>query len=320
MSNILLCSRPTKTDFLHQACAINANEIQGLSCSKPSTLAPYTPYVLGEKAHSIESQLLVGLAEPKVAKNLTDISLALGEDNTLVLAEVTQKLQEFNIGLIGNSTTLYGHQIEGFGKALKSYQEALMNYREAIKFNTEAKGLAKQQVLNAHQKLQITFKHEFNAITTRVKAKRGTPISNPQRAMNIAQSSRNVAKLEVTSNIQANNLIQFAKYTSYLGNGLALIDFSSRVGNIYNEYQVEGDWERELFVESLSFAASTYTASSIVTAGATLIMVATPTGWAIIVGGLLLTGTAAAASITMNNFLKKHGSQIYNYLMNRLGL
>jgi hypothetical protein len=41
-----------------------------------------------------------------------------------------------------------------------------------------------------------------------------------------------------------------------LGNGLAVIDFGSRVGNIHNSYQAGGNWERDFFIESSSFAAS----------------------------------------------------------------
>jgi len=36
------------------------------------------------------------------------------------------------------------------------------------------------------------------------------------------------------------------------------IDFGSRIASIHNEYEAEGDWERELFIESSSFAVSTY--------------------------------------------------------------
>ncbi len=36
-----------------------------------------------------------------VAKELTNLSLSFGEDNTLALAEITTKLKDYNIGLMG---------------------------------------------------------------------------------------------------------------------------------------------------------------------------------------------------------------------------
>ena len=55
--------------------------------------------------------------------------------------------------------------------------------------------------------------------------------------------------------IQAGAVGQFSKYGKALGNGL-IVDVASRIGNVQKTYKAEGDWERELFVESSSFAAS----------------------------------------------------------------
>jgi len=126
--------------------------------------------------------------------------------------------------------------------AVKEYQDALMAYRGAITSNATSKAIAKQKTFKAFQNLQIRFKHELDAVNAGIKSRRGTTLSSATRATNIARSSRNVARLDVTSQIQANNLVKFTQHAKFLGNGLAVIDFTSRIGNIHNEYKSDGEW------------------------------------------------------------------------------
>lgn len=316
MSEILLCNRPMKADFLSNSCGIDSDLIHGRGCSKPASLSAFTPYVLGQELSSLDSQIISTLSAPKVANNLTNLSLSFGGDNAIALAEMTKKLQEYNVGLMGASTSVYANRLGGFAGAVKEYQDALMAYRGAINTNTAAKSIAKQKAFKAFQNLQIKFKHELNAINASVKARRGTPLSSATRATNIARSSRNVAKLNVTSQTQAHNLVKFTQHAKFLGNGLAVIDFTSRVGSIQNEYKAGGEWERELFIESSSFAASAIAGSIAVKAGLGLLMVATPVGWVgLIVGGVAVAGTAAAVSMGMNSVVKNNSGGVYDSIM-----
>ncbi len=167
--------------------------------------------------------------------------------------------------------------------------------------------------------MQSQFRNELNMVTAQVKARRGTPLTSADRATNIAKSSRNVAKLNVTNQIQANNLVKLSKQAKFLGNGLAVIDFGSRVGNIHNSYQAGGNWERDMFIESSSFAASALTGTAVVNAGMaalTLVMVATPVGWVgLVIGGLAVAGTAAGASIWVNGQFKDNSGNWYDSIM-----
>ncbi len=291
MSEFLLCNQPMKADFLSNTCGIDPNLIQGRGCSKPASISPYTPYVLGEELSTFDSQLISILSTPKVANNLTNLSLSFGCDNAVALAEMTKKLQEYNVGLIGASTSVYANRLGGIAGAVKEYKDALMAYRNAIKSNPAVKTIAKQKAFKAFQNLQFRFKHELNAINAGIRARRGTPLSNATRATNIARSSRNVSKLNVTSQAQAHNLVKFTQHAKFLGNGLAVIDFTSRGGSVRNEYKAGGEWERELFIESSSFAANAITGTAVVNAGAaalSFLVVATPIGWVgLVVGGAL---------------------------------
>ncbi len=320
MSEILLCNQPMKADFLSNSCGIDSDLIHGRGCSKPASISAFTPYVLGQELSALDSQLISALSAPKVANNLTNLSLSFGGENTVALAEMTKKLQEYNVGLMGASTSVYANRLGGFAGAVKEYQDALMDYRGAMNSNTAAKSIAKQKAFKAFQNLQIRFKHELNAINAGVKARRGTPLSSATRATNVARSSRNIAKLNVASQVQAHNLVKFTQHAKFLGNGLAVIDFTSRVGNIHNEYKAGGEWERELFIESSSFAASAITGTAVVNAGAAalgILVVATPIGWVgLVVGGLAVAGTAAVTSIAMNNYAKDNSGGLYDDIMN----
>lgn len=322
MSEIFLCNLPMKADFLSSSCGIDSDLIHGRGCSKPASLSAFTPYVLGQELSAFDSQIISVLSAPKAANNLTNLSLSFGGDNTIALAEMTKKLQEYNVGLMGASTSVYANRLGGFAGAVKEYQDALMAYRGAINSNAASKTIAKQKAFKAFQNLQFRFKNELNTINAGVKSRRGTPLSSATRATNIARSSRNVAKLNVTSQAQAHNLVKFTQYAKFLGNGLAVIDFTSRVGNIHNEYKADGEWERELFIESSSFALSAGAGILAVNAGTAalgLLMVATPIGWVgLIIGGVAVAGTAAAASITTNNIVKSKSGGLYDQIMRGL--
>jgi hypothetical protein len=159
-------------------------------------------------------------------------------------------------------------------------------------------------------------------VTSRVNSRKGTVLTNPSRGLNIARSSRNVAKLNVLNKVQANNLVNFGKYARFFGQGLVVIDFGSRVGHVHNSYQAGDNWEREMFIESTSFAAGAATGSIIsVAGGSALFCIAalTPPGWVLIISGVGVGVMAAGASIKMNEIVKDNSGTLYDRIMDWLG-
>lgn len=319
MSELVMCSRPTPAELITGVEDLHNRTLHGLTESTPSTLSPYTPYILSDNLNIIDRKLITRLSSPKTAKELTDLSLSLGEDNTTALIGLTQKIHEFNLGLIGTSTSIYASRLGSFSRAVKDYQHALMEYRKVIKSDSVTKMEARRKATEAFQRLQFRFRSELNAINSGVRARKGTPLSSVKRATNIANSSRNVTKLNVSSQIQAHNLVRFTQHAKFLGNGLAVIDFTSRIGNISNEYQSDGDWERELFIESSSFALSAAAGSVTIKTGVAalgLLVVATPIGWVgLVIGGAAVAGAAAATAIATNNIVKENSGGVYDSIM-----
>ncbi len=319
MSEVLLCNQTMSSGSLKSQCSIDIGEFSALGCSKPEMIIANRPYLLKGSKSPFGTTALAQLSNPSISRNVTELSLSYGGDNLIALADITAKMQEYNIGLMGASTSVYANRIGGFVGAVKNYQGALMEYRQAATSNSPFKVAAKQKASMAFQKMQREFGHEVKVVAGQVKSRKGTPLTNIDRGLNIARSSRNITKLDVSNPVQTNNIVKFAKQAKYLGNGLAVIDFGSRVGNIHNSYQAGGNWEREMFIESSSFAASAGAGIVAVNAGAaalTFLMVATPIGWVgLIVSGIAVAGVAATASISANNYTKNISGSLYDDIM-----
>ena len=318
MSEIIICNQSLSPLALQNQCNIDTDQIFGFKNSTSTMLSPNTPYLIG--ADSPQSKnILTQLSPMLTTSDVTNLSLSYGGDNIVALSEVTAGLKDYNIGLMGASTSMYANRIGGFAGSVKEYQAALMNFREAVTAKSASKALAKQKVLQSYHTMQSKFQNELRAVTSQVKSRRGTPLTNVNRGLNIAKSSRNVAKLDITSQVQANNLVKFSKQAKFLGGGLAVIDFTSRVGSIHNSYKVGGEWERDLFIESSSFAVSAMAGSAAISTGGavlTFLLVATPVGWAgLIIGGIVVAGSAAAISIGTNGLVKDNAGEVYDGIM-----
>ncbi|WP_201276865.1 hypothetical protein [Microbulbifer sp. ALW1] len=294
-------------------------QLSALHCPTPKFAQANTPYLLNGHNNAQGKRIQALLAPSQIARPVTDLSLTFGEDNTLAIAAMMEQLKDYNIALTGASTSVYGERMNGFAKSVKEYQVALLNYRGAKLSGASNHGQLKQQAHAAFLRMQRTFNAELNNVTSHIRSRRGTPLTSAERGTNIARSSRNAAKLQFSSEIEAHKLVKFSQYTKLLGNGLAVIDFGSRAGKVHNSYQAGGNWERDLFIESSSFAASATTGALIAQAGVTFLLAATPLGWtALIVTGLIVAGTAATASVLVNNQVHKNSGAIYDKVMKAL--
>ncbi|CAG21172.1 hypothetical protein PBPRA2800 [Photobacterium profundum SS9] len=324
MSRIILSNRTFSASAFKNECGIDIELASSLTCANPEMILAKKPYLLKGGNSAIGSATLAKLSNSAITQNLTNLALSFGGDNLIALSSLNAQLQEYNVGLMGATTSVYANRMDGFVGSVKNYQSALMEYRQATKTKSPLKVAAKQKAKIAFDKMQNSFKHEVKVVTSQVKSSRGTPLGNFDRGTSIAKSSRSIAKLDIMTPVQADNIVKFTKHAKFLGNGLAVIDFGSRVGNIHNSYKAGSNWEREMFIESSSFAASAIAGTATVKAGGAaliFLMVATPVGWVgLIVGGVAVAGTAAAASIVTNSIVKEDAGGIYDYIMKKINL
>lgn len=317
MNGIVLCNRSLNDQELQAQCGLSVNDLSGSNCQRPQALRAYTPYSMSQQPTALDNVLMMQLAEAgDKTRNLTHLSLSFGGDNTVALAQVMAKLNATAVASAGAATSVYANRVGGFAEAVQSYQDALLRYRSTIKMNGAEKPLAEQNARAAFNKLQRRFQQEMKLTAGPTKARRGLPLTNPQRAINIATSSRSAAKLEVMTAVEASNLVKFSNHARFLGNGLAVIDFGARAGNIHNAYMSGERWERELFIESTSFAVSAGAGAAVVKAGLWLLLIATPVGWVgLVVGGIAVAGAAAGASILSKKVVKNNAGNIYDSIM-----
>lgn len=324
MSNLLLCNQSLSPESLKSQCGIPIDQLSGFMCAKPTKVDANTPYFISSNINAAEKNILSTLSPQSVSKELTRLSLSYGGDNVMAFSETVLKLKDYNIDLIDASAGVYTNRMGGFTGAVKDYQSALMEYREAITSKSPMKNVLKDKAHNAFNKMQTQFGNELKVVTSKNKARRGTPLTSVNRATNIAESSRNTAKLNVSSQVQANNLVKFTNHAKFLGNGLAIINFSSKAGNVQNAYKAGGNWERELFIESSSFAAGAVTGTVVANAGGAalmFLMVATPIGWVgLIIGGAAVAGTAAITSISVHDAFKDNSGNWYDSIMKSIGV
>jgi hypothetical protein len=121
------------------------------------------------------------------------------------------------------------------------------------------------------------------------------------------------------SQVQASHLMKFSQKAKLLGNGLVVIDFGSRVGNIRNSYQAGENWERELFVESSSFVAGAIIGNIAINAGSaalSFLVIATPIGWVgLVAAGITVAALGAGVSIVANNITKTIADKNYDRII-----
>ena len=308
MAEVLYFDRPISGGSVEQVCGIERSELYNPALSGARMLVPNAPYLVGAKPNVGERQIHQLLKPVGVSRKIGSHIGAMGGDNTLALAEFSQHFRDYNMGLTGAATSVYAGRMNDFGQAVQRYQDALLEYRDASRHGKGNKKLAQLKVTRYFDAMQKGFQVELAAINTRTR-RRGTPLSSSVRGRNIARSSRRVTKLDLTTRLQAENLVNYTKYAKALGNGLVVLDVGSRIGNISNEYQADGDWERELFIESSSFALSAWAGGIVVSAGLTLLIAATPVGWV----GIIVV--AAAGSMLTNYLVKENADGIYDKTM-----
>jgi len=272
---------------------------------------PYEPYIAGPTSYT-EKRILRALycGSPRNIHALT----AVGQDHIVGISKSMESLYDATAATAGSTATVHAARSSEFMRTVQHYQNTLLAYRDVMKGKGTAgatKASAGVAIRAAFEQMQKQFQHELRmtAASQKANARKGTPLSNITRAKNIARSSRSIEKLQLTSIAQAGAVGRFSQYGKVLGTGLVAIDFTKRIGSVQNAYKADGDWEKELFVESSSFVASTGMGSAVVGAGVSFFAVATPVGWV----GLIVM--AAAASLGMNYIVKEESGGWYDDIM-----
>ena len=298
MPHILLSSMSSDSRSALNECNLaDSTGLYDRNCQPSSQVQAYNPYLVGDEP-TIHNQTILGqLMAGGAPRTLTEMNQCFGADQVSGLAEFREHGAALGIGSMGTSASVYTDRTNAFVKAIERYQKALLSYRDAVQKGSRFQVAKQIEVRRAFDHLQTEFQSEMKILTSRSNARRGTPLTRSERAINTARSSRHADKLYVADQSQAHNLVNFTRHAKVLGNGLAVIDFGSRVGNIHTSYLAGDNWHREMFIQSASFTAGGITSLIGVKGGLALLAAFTPVGLVgLIVGGLAIAGTVAAGA------------------------
>ncbi len=322
MSEVLLSNHALSSKEFEAQCGMDIGQISSLGCISPVVVSPNTPYVAAND-DKINRNILAQLSAVPQDNHLADIALCYGEEQVVALAETTSKLSDFGTSFIGAASSVYVNRASGFTHAVSHYQSALIKYQRNLQEVTDPKMVSKLEVKFAFEEMQRQFQHELNLFLLQNKARKNNPVVDMHRATEFVRNSRNIAKLNIVDQVQASNVVKFSQYAKFLGDGLTVLDFGQRIGNIHNSYRANGNWERELFIESAEFVVNAGTGIVAVRAGSAILrflMIATPMGWVgLIAGGVAVAGFAAFSSMSASSIFQKNAGDIYDGIMQKIG-
>ena len=302
MPEILLSRQAISAHAALQQCQARGETLIDRLMQQPEMLRPYTPYLMSDQPSEQDWNIVNELIAGNAARDLSEMVASFGGDNVVALAILQERVQSFGQGLLGASASTYAGRVGQFEEALGSYQRALLDYRTTARSGSPLLYAKRMQARQAFDRLQVAFQSELKAITAGVRARRGTPLTNFERGMNIARDSRRADKLYVQTQAQARQLVRFTQHAKGLGNGLAVIDFGSRAGQVHTSYQAGGNWYRDLFIQSTGFTLGAAAGSLSLKGGLLLLTAFTPAGWV----GLVVAGTAVAVGIAGSGMAMDH--------------
>jgi hypothetical protein len=263
------------------------------------------------------------------------LSKTFGEHNISTIAEIHHKLQtgnvhekhheqeslgEFSQSYADKTAGLLAKRGEKLVEATHDYKKHLLQYHKAIKSkNPGARATAKIKAKAAFDNMQKHFQAEMKLINGRSAAKQVTPLNSFRRATTLAESGAHVSKLNVVDQVEASKIGKLAKSSKLIGNGLAVLDFTTGIAKINTSYQKGENWEREMFVESSAFVATAVIGEAAAEVGALLLM-ATPIGWVgLLVAGAVIVGTAGVAAVAAGaakNKIENNAGGVFDDIMN----
>jgi len=208
-------------------------------------------------------------------------------------------------------------RLSNFGKAIFKYQTALIDVHNAAKSKANKTTLIKlgQKVKAAHIDLNKKFTKEIKHFSSKSKAgKRGNIWSSPERASNIARSSRNTSRLQLTSLSGIRSIRGLEFVSDVAGKGIIALDAGIRLDNVYKEYKAGENWQRTAAVEATGFGLGTavgvFTGTKVITAGMGIALALGPVGWVILIG--VGIGASYVAGKTADNIGKWGASRLHD--------
>jgi len=230
---------------------------------EPGSLSPRVPYLLGSD-QGFDELRYCHEVEP-YSGVLCDICQDFGGPTTVALAEIFADMQAAEndgpdaLTYAQAATGVYNARRRQFLGAMRKHEQALDNYRRATARGAP-QGLPRTQALEAVRRsgreLNDAFRLEINMALKHSYARSTMMTPAGKRVPDRVRNSQKITRLELRSLEQAATVSRFARFATWLGPGLVVVDIARRADHVHDVYEEGGDWQREAFVEIGGFFVS----------------------------------------------------------------
>ncbi|WP_439134485.1 hypothetical protein [Pseudomaricurvus sp.] len=233
--------------------------------------------------------------------------LAKFYDQHLAGLDLTTTAQNSN-GLAGMGMTALGARTDSFHTAVLQYQQALVqlnDYHRVGRVAAQRKLELRNKVIAAYERLNQYYQQELRRIVPadRFTKNKGSALSNAERGITLAERPRGRG-IHVATALEGQQISRFAKGIRYAGRGAIALDAGFRINTVHNTYVNGGDWQREVAVQSGGMTASALTGwltgRAAFFALSRIALMATPWGWAFLIGSSIVTGAVLAYQADQN--------------------
>lgn len=205
-------------------------------------------------------------------------------------------------GFAGAGATILGGRSNSFMAALQQYQHALVKLNQYTRVGrgpAATRAQLRQKVHVAYEKLNKYFQQEMQrfAPAPDFGRNKGTAITGSGRGITLAERHKGRG-IRIADVHEGRAVTRFSQNLDYAGKGIIAVDLGLRANKVYQSYQDNDEWEREIAVQigGVAGAASAgfLTGRAAAITMARIALAATPWGWALMIGSAVAVGAYAA--------------------------
>lgn len=274
---------------------------------------------------SAQDPLILSSLQQLPNSHRRQLSCAIDEfgEQTHVIAEFYDRhlanldLEATN-GLVGAGATANGARLTAFQRTMIDYQEALIKLNEhkrggraSMASKVELEAMARRKYATMAQQYRV----ELNSIGNPAfrNTNRGHILNNADRGITLAKHHR-ASKLSIDNVAEVERLNRLARSIRFAGNGAVVLDAGARLAGVYESYQRNENWQRELSREATGFGiggASGMLAGQATVGALTMIgLGVTPLGWVVVIGAGIAVGFSTGSK--MDSFGKWLADLLWN--------
>lgn len=315
MATLIFSETCTSAAWLCRRLDIPEDLLCGRHFAPETTVLPRTPYLLGSGTTAEERHILHLLSPHAVAEPVADMCRDFGGDTTLALAELVDELRaldDYGLAAAGSALSTGSARMQRFHAAVNEYQTSMEEFRRAARWSVrdgpKPAEAARLRMQRAGTVLAEGFRDELAAASLQMPRRKHELLLQDRQTVLRVRNAETVARLDVRSVIEASSLARLGRVAQVFGRGLVVFEFVRRGAGVWEEAQKGGDWKRKAGVELAGFTAGVLAsgiASSVGVRALGMFVMALPTGWALVFGGLAVVAAATTVGMVADHFLTR---------------